>query len=241
MYDYGARQYYPLVPWWDRMDKMCEKHYELSPYLICGNNPINRIEKNGKDWYYSKSGQYLGRDNKPSDNIIIRERNIRTLGNPSWQQGRSKYIDVNISNVELSVEAYSNIFTDILVKNGFNMMETGSGKVEIAKTDGVNSFDWASNASTSSESIAVTTHGGDVFNITALINTGYDGTQSFFSTVSNVVSILGVHEYKGHGLYKYNNKASGHIEIRKMLQKDPTYKKITKELKNHIDKLEYLY
>lgn len=240
-YDYGARQYFPALPRWDRMDKMCEKYYELSPYLLCGNNPINRIDKDGKDWYYSKSGTYLGRDQKLSDNIIIRERNIRMLGNPSWQQDQTKYKDVRLSDIELSVEAYSNIFTDIMIKNGFDMLKTGSGKIEVTKTDYINIFDKTSNASEQGGSNAVTTQCGDVFNITAMINTGYYGTQSLFSTVSNVISILGIHEYKGHGINKYNNKSSGHIKIRKMLQKDPTYKKITKELRNHIDNLEKLY
>lgn len=95
------------------------------------------------------------------------------LGNPSWQQDQTKYKDVRLSDIELSVEAYSNIFTDIMIKNGFDMLKTGSGKIEVTKTDYINIFD--------------------------------------------------------------------KTRIRKMLQKDPTYKKITKELRNHIDNLEKLY
>ena len=48
-YDYGARQYYPVVPVWDRMDPLCEKYYGVSPYAYCHNNPIMRIDPDGRD------------------------------------------------------------------------------------------------------------------------------------------------------------------------------------------------
>ena len=48
-YDYGARQYYSILGRWDRMDPLCEKYYSLSPYNYCGGNPINAIDKEGKD------------------------------------------------------------------------------------------------------------------------------------------------------------------------------------------------
>lgn len=50
-YDFGARQYYNALPLWDRMDPLCEKSPELSPYVYCNDNPINRLDKNGKDSY----------------------------------------------------------------------------------------------------------------------------------------------------------------------------------------------
>ena len=43
-YDYGARQYFSQVPTWDRMDALCEKYYNISPYAYCKNNPINFID-----------------------------------------------------------------------------------------------------------------------------------------------------------------------------------------------------
>ena len=38
-YDYGARQYVPILGRWDRMDPLCEKYYSVSPYAYCHNNP----------------------------------------------------------------------------------------------------------------------------------------------------------------------------------------------------------
>ncbi len=48
-YDYGARQYYSVVPAWDRIDPLCEKYYSISPYAYCGNNPVNLTDPDGKD------------------------------------------------------------------------------------------------------------------------------------------------------------------------------------------------
>lgn len=36
-YDYGARQYDPILARWDRMDPLCEKYYSTSPYAYCRN------------------------------------------------------------------------------------------------------------------------------------------------------------------------------------------------------------
>lgn len=46
-YNYGARQYNPVVPIWDRVDPLCEKYYNTSPYVYCGNNPVNAVDPDG--------------------------------------------------------------------------------------------------------------------------------------------------------------------------------------------------
>ncbi len=47
-YDYGARQYDPILGRWDRMDPLCEKYYSISPYAYCANNPVRYIDPDGK-------------------------------------------------------------------------------------------------------------------------------------------------------------------------------------------------
>jgi RHS repeat-associated protein len=59
-YDYGARQYYSVVPAWDRVDPLCEKYYGTSPYVYCHDNPVNRIDPDGrivKIWYGPKGNE----------------------------------------------------------------------------------------------------------------------------------------------------------------------------------------
>lgn len=47
-YDYGARQYDPILGRWDRMDPLCEKYYHISPYAYCANNPVKYVDPDGK-------------------------------------------------------------------------------------------------------------------------------------------------------------------------------------------------
>ena len=49
-YDYGARHYDPAVGRFITSDPLSEKDYSASPYIYCGSNPINRIDKDGKIW-----------------------------------------------------------------------------------------------------------------------------------------------------------------------------------------------
>lgn len=46
-YDYGARQYYPLLPMWDRLDPLAEDNPGVSPYVYCNNNPVMLLDLNG--------------------------------------------------------------------------------------------------------------------------------------------------------------------------------------------------
>ena len=47
-YDYGARQFFPVLPVWDRVDPLCEKYYNINPYGYCRNNPLKFIDGDGR-------------------------------------------------------------------------------------------------------------------------------------------------------------------------------------------------
>ncbi len=57
-YDYGARMYDAALGRWYAVDPMSEKYYSWSPYTYCKNNPVLRIDLDGKDDYViSRSGR----------------------------------------------------------------------------------------------------------------------------------------------------------------------------------------
>lgn len=57
-YDYGARQYNPIVPSWDRIDPLCELFRGISPYAYCQNNPIVLVDVNGMFPTYIDAKRY---------------------------------------------------------------------------------------------------------------------------------------------------------------------------------------
>ena len=56
-YDYGARQHDPILCRWDRMDPLCEKYYDVSPYVYCANNPVKYVDPDGREIVISGNRQ----------------------------------------------------------------------------------------------------------------------------------------------------------------------------------------
>ncbi len=50
-YIYGARMCIPSVTRFNRMDNLCEKHPDQSPYLFCGGNPVRYGDDSGNDYH----------------------------------------------------------------------------------------------------------------------------------------------------------------------------------------------
>ena len=63
-YDYGARHYDGALTMWGTVDPLCEKYYNISPYVYCGNNPINAFDPDGRKKHNWIKGQ--GRYNNAS-------------------------------------------------------------------------------------------------------------------------------------------------------------------------------
>ena len=68
-YDYGARQYNSIVPSWTSVDPLAEKYYNISPYVYCGNNPVNIIDPNGMEWVTDSAGNAHWDANYTKDNV----------------------------------------------------------------------------------------------------------------------------------------------------------------------------
>ena len=79
-YDYGARQYDAAICQFTTKDPLCEKYYHISPYAYCHDNPMNRIDPDGRDDF--EVGQEGGltliklRDGKEKDIIKYGKESI---------------------------------------------------------------------------------------------------------------------------------------------------------------------
>ena len=69
-YDYGVRQYDPLLCRFTQVDPLAEKYFNISPYAYCANNPVNRVDPDGKDWYKDNDGTYQFHPNVHSQNDL---------------------------------------------------------------------------------------------------------------------------------------------------------------------------
>ncbi|MBO6247869.1 MAG: RHS repeat-associated core domain-containing protein, partial [Bacteroidales bacterium] len=48
--DFGARMYDSYLGRWISTDPLMEKYPQMSPYLYCANDPVNRIDPRGEEW-----------------------------------------------------------------------------------------------------------------------------------------------------------------------------------------------
>lgn len=238
-YDYGARMYDPVLASWTGMDPLCEKYYNVSPYAYCKDNPVNRIDIDGMDDYYTVNGYFLFRDDKKTDNIIIRSmimNNVKKSTGIEWMST----LDTPLANTTLSAEAYSNIFTHILSQMpGVDVGELHNGKVSVTVWDAVNtnlgieSSNYYNDSNFYDDTLADMV--GNV--MTAYIYPDKD-RRGIFSTLSNVQNILGHHEYWGHFKFGWSETTGTHHKVFEYQMRQQSWKKTTHFYKEHIY---YLY
>ena len=63
LYDYGFRQYDPLLCRFTQMDRKCEDYYNVSLYVYCLNNPVINIDPDGNG-VWTKLGKFVYRAGK---------------------------------------------------------------------------------------------------------------------------------------------------------------------------------
>ena len=83
-YDFGARQYYSAVPAFTRIDPLCEDTRHLSPYLYCGNNPVNAIDPDGRRTIVKDLGeerfQIIGGELDDDLSVYLNDKNGPIIG-----------------------------------------------------------------------------------------------------------------------------------------------------------------
>ena len=115
------------------IDPLAEKYYSVSPYAYCGNNPVNRIDPGGKDWYETNNRKIFWTDyssQKDLDNNKIEGKHLgqaHVVFNGSRDEklrtknGKSGYIDGD-GAVTASVTLYGpDGATDVTTMTGFTM------------------------------------------------------------------------------------------------------------------------
>ena len=55
-YDFGARAYFSDRMQWSTMDPLCEKYYDVSPYVYCLDNPVKYFDPDGLSTWVKDEG-----------------------------------------------------------------------------------------------------------------------------------------------------------------------------------------
>ena len=248
--DHGARMYDVLGISWNGMDFLSENNIFVSPYSYSKNSPISRCDKNGLDDYYSIDGDFLFSDDKPTDNIIIRDtftEKIRAITGAKWVP-----IDTPINKMKmpLSSVAYSKIFTRILSNMpDVNIHELYNDQVSVNIIEEISpecgntylvSIERYNEADNTGGAIAsIMSYKGKKLLTVYLNSSRLTESLDYYSTVSNVQNGLGVHEYIGHFVMNY--RESQHDKIYKLQiqhkswKKRQNYGKIWDHLQNRVD------
>ena len=85
LYDYGARQYDAALGRFTTVDAMAESYYIVSPYAYCGNNPVNRVDPTGMDYWTTSDPEIIKRLLRAvSDLPSARGNVLNTIDFSSW-------------------------------------------------------------------------------------------------------------------------------------------------------------
>jgi hypothetical protein len=95
-YDQGARPFDAILPRTPTPDPLAEKYYPVSPYVQYGNNAVNRVDPDGRDWKTKEDEEYAKR---LQQEIANRDKSLAKK-----EQKINAKIDQIESNAKLSTE-----------------------------------------------------------------------------------------------------------------------------------------
>jgi RHS repeat-associated protein len=94
-YDYSARFFDPAMARFTTMDPLAEKYYSVSPYVYCGNNPVNAIDPDGRSTWVMNNGD--GTYRVVGGDLEDKDYNIYVYSIKDGQLSRGESIGVTTS------------------------------------------------------------------------------------------------------------------------------------------------
>ncbi|MCC5932094.1 MAG: hypothetical protein JJU28_22805 [Cyclobacteriaceae bacterium] len=248
IFDFHARAYDPIIVKTWQQDPMSNLYYSHSPYSWLKGNPLRYIDPTGMviDDYYNRKGEFIYRDNKVTDNIMIVNETGEALASLVKDNGTEDYQNVlesnsvGINEAKISEEAASKVFTDILDKMpDVDVGKLHNGKVSIynggsapgGDPAGANDPERPSGLANTAVK-GVTSFRGEASEGTIKVTVNFTRqNNSELGTVSNVQNALGVHEFQGHGEKRFAIGGGKHSEAYKLQERHPSWKKTTPDFK----------
>ena len=71
LYDYHARQQDAKLGRFNSIDPLAEKYYGISPYSYCAGDPVNCVDKDGRDVYTISNSGFVAKTNPSKQTVLI--------------------------------------------------------------------------------------------------------------------------------------------------------------------------
>ena len=211
MYDFGARLFDVAgVPMWTSVDPLAEKNPNITPYHFCHNNPINRIDPDGMDDYFSTNGAFMYCTSKGS-NVYV---------------GNDLITDVSLTS-KASRQAVANVMGYYAKQVGISYYAKGGNSVGNAPIGIVGLADCGK----SSDATLARTYGDDIH-----VNKHDNKIGSALYDKYNIISTLEhekYHKEAGHG-WQENMSPSAHASVYAQQINSDTFLKTTENYQNGI-------
>ena len=117
---FGARYYDPNISIWLSVDPHADNYPNASPYCYVENNPIMRIDPDGRDWYESESGAVLWQKGDAS-NIEINGEKFNNIGT-TYTQNIGNGVSIGYTQNEAT-----SITFEAMNESQFTAQGTGTG------------------------------------------------------------------------------------------------------------------
>ena len=245
LYHAGARMYDPVVPRFLQIDPLHMERPGLSPFNYAQNNPLTRIDPNGMlDVYYDENGNYLGEDELETDYVWITskenyEANVEQGGAVVQENSTA------ITDAKLSLEGWSNLFTDVFEKAGYSTDYLLNGKISVANYEnrdagmGITQEYMVGNYNNASNGTGImNTWMSESQHAIFTLNTFESGISSQLGTIANIQSSF-VHEMRHYKEMRAVGKAmnfgaAGERRAYREQMNHPTFRRTTSGFQNFI-------
>ena len=120
-YDIHARQYFAMMPSWDRIDPLAEKYYGISPYAFCGGDPVNFGDYNGMEVIADSLSQIAIINSLPQEerhlvsfnsdgsaSVQLSDNSSEILQTFNALVSSSNIYEIKVSPVDMNGKAFSN-------------------------------------------------------------------------------------------------------------------------------------
>ena len=189
----------------DKMHGLNTYDYSVSPYAYCHDNPVNRVDPDGKDDYFNSAGSFMYSTSNGSDvyvnNVLITDV---SLNNDASRQAVANVVGYYANEAGISY----------YVKGGKSVGDSPSGTVGLAYQSNKDTFAF--------------TRGNDIY-----VNKSGGHINSYLHDKYNIISTFEhekEHKNNGHGFGGMTNRAHASVYAKHIGSK--TFSKTTKDYQN---------